>query len=215
MAKSQQQLEREYRATKCGQFLVEFINTADPEAAAKNLINGARKSFKFQIQNPTAQQLGKIHDEIPSEQGAVEELVYLLDQEDNLYDIERIHGYVATYNYRCLPLADITEDGTITESAIFDSPEGAHLHDVVCYCIVTFLQIERNSRLIRQCQEDQKCGRYFLAKSDRGKDKLRFCSNSCRSRYARYQKTGVYQAYEEELRRKNRLKREKGRIKST
>lgn len=188
MAKSQHQLETEYRATKCGQFLVEFMNTENPKDAVLGLVRNTRRSLKFKVRNPDRSRLRKIHDKIVESQESLRSLVASLDEENNLNKIDTVHQYVFDYNFNCRNYLKVRRNGTIVGTGLTEFSKGIAYDDILSYCVVTFLKVERNRRLLRRCQEREKCGRYFLAKSDRGKDKLRFCSNNCRSRYARYRK---------------------------
>jgi hypothetical protein len=183
-------------AKQCGQFLINFVTAETPDEAYRGLISSIRESFKFRIPGPRNKPiLPKVYPDIEISRDRVKSLFLDLIKGISLRESEAYKFYEYCYEETRSVRVEYHDDDSITEtpllmgiSEINDYPI-SKLDTILAYCIINCLKSNRSRRLIRKCEEDHDCGKYYIAERDKkGKGKHRFCSDKCRNRFHYLQK---------------------------
>jgi hypothetical protein len=151
--------------------LLDFANAEDPKKAQKIIISSLQEWFNFKT--PTL-------SVIEGYQKRLRELFDDLNNATDLLDSDKIHDF--TFDYipiRSEAVIEVQEDGVLGESSIhlMNQPFG----DIFTHCVIKMFSDGRNVKLLNRC-ENEKCGKYFLAKKakKKGVGGIRFCSDKCR-----------------------------------
>ena len=189
--------EKENLARKCGQILVDFVNAKTAADAHFDILNSMRDSFNFSIPGPRKAHIRlEFHPQIEKSRIKLKELFSDLKERKNLRESKAFDFFVYCYEEAQKVRTDVHDDGSIVERPLFIGRSDVYhdeilKHDALLgYCVITCLKSEKIRRLIHKCEEDQNCGKYYVAVRDKKDECMhRFCSDKCRNRWHYLQKT--------------------------
>ena len=186
----------------CGQFLINFVRAEAPEEAQRELFNSIRDSFKIRIPGPRNKPLlPKAYPGIEKNRAKIKTLFSDLIKGVSPNESEAYKFYEYCYEETQSVRIEHHDDGSVTETPLLIGlPEVTEypistLETILAYCVINCFKSTRIWKLIRKCEEDQDCDKYYVAERDKkGKGDHRFCSDKCRNRWHYLQKkrlTGI------------------------
>lgn len=168
--------EKENRAKRCGEFLVEFVNAKAPDEARRDLLKSVRDEFKFHIfVGPPLSRAPLSESERNNVEENLSDLKQLFSEFEagiNISENKFLGNYLLCYDLCCKHPVTMDEDGHINKYPEIGEHSG--YDQVLAYCLITFIESERNRKLIHKCRM---CRNFFLSKK-LGEHK--FCSKKCR-----------------------------------
>lgn len=151
--------EKEDRSKQCGQLLVDFVNAKTPDDACRDLLRNVRDEFKFDIFVGPSKRLLKenVRNDVEEDRSKLKRLFSELKNGINLNESEVIHNYLLCYDLCCKAHVSINKNGYITVTPVLDKHSG--YDQVLAYCIISFLELERSRKLIHRCKM---CNVFFI-----------------------------------------------------